>query len=910
MLVAAAPAAAQEVRVDARLRFHARFGAAPTAAAVTADAARAAAVAGTPDTHVRAVVRIRAAGRAALERHGARIRAVMGDVVTATLPLAALPALVAERDIVFIEAAAWLDAPRPVASADAGIRDSAATDDAGLDILRQRTGDAFDGATGAGVIVGIYDSGLDLSHPDFRDAAGDTRVLYAWDQAEAGSGPGVVGESVFDYGTECAAVQIDAGACPMRDRNGHGTHVAGIAAGDGSAAAGGAEPYRFIGAAPAADLIVVKGGDTGYTSDRLLDGVAYIFERAAQLGRPAVVNLSVGTQQGPHDGSTVFERALENMLGSGRIIVVAAGNQGNNVNETPAFVRQSLHAMGNVSTGTQAHELVVPGYEARAGMVNDAAVLELWYDGDDDLVVGVRAPSGELVARLEPGDSVIALSPEGAVFIDNAGQGRDPNNGDRMALISIFDADAEQPPVPGAWRIEVERVGGAGSGDYHLWLVGTNLNTTLELATLQLGTTNTHLVALPGTAARLITVGAHVTRHTWLGPDGSVQVYPFREALGDLAHFSSPGPRRDGVLKPDLTAPGKVVVAARSRDAGLWSPLPGFVDVGGEHAVLFGTSMATPYAVAVVALLLQFAPGLTPEEARTLLVETATADAFTARSFSVLPGGVPNVHWGYGKLNATAAVHTLPLPSGTLVAEAAPLPAPARVPARTGARTALLTLAVAPDSVEAVHLDVLAVDVEGGAPGTLFVARDDNDDGVLGDGDPVVGSAILTAGGGEQVVATGAVVKRGESARFLVGVAIGEGAVHGDRLALTMRPEASRFVGTLSGTVNAWQDAPPASASSDIALTVLGAEQRWSISENPVRSERLIVNFDEPPRTVRIYTLGGALVRDLLRGDAVERVEWLLDNEAGSGVSSGVYLLLVEFPDRTVTRKLLVLRSP
>ncbi|MGH7443835.1 MAG: S8 family peptidase, partial [Longimicrobiales bacterium] len=858
---------------------------------------------------VRAIVRIAPGGRAALERHGARIATVAGDVVTATLPLTALSALAQEPGVVFIEAAAWLDAPMPAVAAVSAASETESADDAQLDIVSQYRGTGFDGATGAGVIVGIYDSGVDLAHDDFLDDLGRTRVLYAWDQTVEGAPPGVLGASLFDYGYECTSAVIDAHTCPLRDNNGHGTHVAGIAAGDGSATGNGLPARRFIGAAPGADLIVVKGGDAGYTSDRLLDGVAYIFARAAALGRPAVVNLSLGTQSGPHDGSTVFERGLQNLLAAGRVIVAAAGNQGNNANEVPAFVRQSLHAMGDVDAGVQTHELVVPAYTAQPGMVNDAAVLELWYDGGDDLAVGVRAPSGALVARLLPGDSIIARSPEGAVFIDNAAHGADPNNGDRLALITIFDADAAAAPAVGAWRIEVERTGGTGSGAYHLWLVGSNLSTPVELPTLRLGTTNTHLVALPGTADRLITVGAHVARHSWFGPGSIMQNYPFQEQRGDIAHFSSPGPRRDGVLGLDLTAPGKVVVSARSHDAQLWAQLPSFVEADGQHAVLFGTSMATPYVAGTVALLLQYAPQLTPEQTRTLLVDGARSDEFTTRSYSDLPPAVPSVHWGYGKLDAAAALHALPIAGGRFAVAIAALPVPETVSARLDARTALLQLTVRPDSVEALHLQSLALTLSGDATGTVMIVEDVDGDGAIDGDEPVVGSMQVDFGAPSRVtVATDAVAARAALSQFLVGVALAPGTQHAAQFGVAFDPFASQFVGALSGDVNAWVEPPTAAASPLLAASVLAPDERWSLSENPVRSERVVLNFAEAARAVRVYTLNGRLVRELPMEQGTERIEWRLDNDDGALVASGVYLLLVEFADARVTRKLMVLR--
>src|SRR6185503_18468917 len=106
---------------------------------------------------------------------------------------------------------------------------------------------------------------------------------------------------------------------------GHGTHVLGIAGGDGSATGGGVPAYTYAGMAPKADLVVVK---TDMSDTGVLDGVAYVMNRATALGKPAVVNLSLGTLYGPKDGTSPFEAGIAALTGPGRVIVVAAGNDG------------------------------------------------------------------------------------------------------------------------------------------------------------------------------------------------------------------------------------------------------------------------------------------------------------------------------------------------------------------------------------------------------------------------------------------------------------------------------------------------------------------------------------------------------------------------------------------------------
>lgn len=618
------------------------------------------------------LVRVGPGGVEALERVGARIGVRAGDVVTAHLPAEAIEALEADPAIRFIEAASWLIPGRPALLAPGDARPGrsglegapamatdSAVDQIGVAGLRRRSGDRFFGLAGQGVLVGIFDTGLDLTHPDFRDEAGRTRIIYAWDQI-TGSGrpPGVVGDQIFEYGTECARPEIDEGGCPLTDLDGHGTHVAGIAAGTGAGTGNGLPAYRFTGVAPAAEMIVVRGGDSGYTSAQLLEGVAYIMARAAELGRPVVINLSVTTQAGPHDGSTLLDRGLDQLSGPGRIIVAGAGNQGVNANERPAFARALTHAMATLAPGgSETHQLIIPSYTPRPGVFNDGAVLELWYDGRDSLEVVITTPGGTAAATAT-GDSTLALTPDGAIFVANAVGGPQAINGDNQVLIAIADSSESTPPTTGEWEITVTRRGGTGTGEYHLWLVGGTFDSA-DLARLEGGATNSHTIGSPATADRVIAVAAYAGRHEWRGTDGDLERFPFEEPLGDIAFFSSPGPRRDGVLKPEITAPGKMVISSRAESGSTWTGLPWLVEEDGVHGALLGTSMAAPFVTGAIALLLQLEPGLTPERAREVITGTARRDRYTREPRTGEPAGTPNNQWGYGKLDIAAATRVL-----------------------------------------------------------------------------------------------------------------------------------------------------------------------------------------------------------------------------------------------------------
>lgn len=607
---------------------------------------------------VHALARVRRGGEAALRAAGASIGARAGDIVALRFPLAAIDAVAAASGVAVLEAAARLEGgAAAAAAAELPLATDSADDEIRVSSLRRRVDDRFVGLAGQGVIVGLVDSGLDLQHGDFLRPDGHTRVLAAWDQTATGTPPGVIDGQTFDYGAVCTPADIDGGDCPLDDTYGHGTHVAGIAAGDGSATGNDQPAFRFTGAAPEAGLIVVRG-DTASTflEDRVVDGVAWIFAMADALNRPAVVVLSLGAADGPHDGTTLSEQAFDNMSGPGRIIVAATGNQGASDNENPGFPDGPRHDEG---VAGDAVSLLVPAYNPLPDSLNDLLIAELWYDGADSLDIVVTTPGG-LEVRTPTGDSSLVDTPEGGLFVVNALDGV-ADNGDHQALILFADLDAAHPPAQGTWTITPEAAGlhsGTG-GAYHAWLDGY----ALDLAVLQIphlpGGTNRYLVARPASADRVLAVAAYASLHRWATVGGDAASIVFQEPVGDIAFMSAPGPRRDGVLVPDLAAPGKVVMSALARNATLWDGAPSLIEADDVHVALFGTSMAAPQVGGTVALLLQLDPTLDPGEVRELLVRTARQDAFTPHPYTGDPDAVPNVQWGYGKLDAAAAAQRL-----------------------------------------------------------------------------------------------------------------------------------------------------------------------------------------------------------------------------------------------------------
>lgn len=612
------------------------------------------------------LVRLRepvAAGLAALRRTGARVGTVVGDLATARVPIDALPRLVSAVELERVGPARRLsllnDSTMKVIRATA---------------VRRRDGDVWYGSAGHGVVVGIFDTGVDYAHEDFRDARGHSRILGVWDMGVGGTPP-----AGFGYGHVCDRASLTDGSCPTRDRDGHGTHVLGTAAGDGSAAGTGTA-YRYAGVAPAAELLVVRG--LAYTEDEIIDGVRWIFETAEALGRPAVVNLSLGRQGGPRDGTSSIAQMLDGLSGPGRIIVVAAGNDGANGNAEGAPPGRLFHAQAAPAVGVSADfQLRVPSRTPVTGACNDFGEIELWYDGLDRVDVSVIRPDGRTV-RAAFGALVAAPDADGLVLIDNASGGADPANGDHLALIEISDCPVDGAssgaPEPGTWTIRAVPTSPASGRPLHLWISQSSYGGGGRYSGVSENFDNAYTITVPGTAREVVTVGAFVTRLDWASLGGT-EGYGQREAIGDIAYFSGAGPTRDGRLKPELAAPGRAVISALSEDA--FRPPDSQIATDGVHWVLQGTSMAAPHVTGAVAALLQHDPTLGPAEVKSILASTARQDAFTSRPYTGEPPGTPNHQWGHGKLDVRAAVEALVDPAavaGVLVLPAADSVTPGR----------------------------------------------------------------------------------------------------------------------------------------------------------------------------------------------------------------------------------------
>ncbi|GMU23640.1 MAG: hypothetical protein AMXMBFR13_37180 [Phycisphaerae bacterium] len=486
--------------------------------------------------------------------------------------------------------------------------------------------------SGEGVIVAILDRGIDWRHPDFINPDGTTRIKWLLDMSNAGPNPCDPGDPPPVEYSEADINDALAGGPPIdsRDAVGHGTVTAGLAAGNGRAFGGG----KYRGMAPEADLIIVKltsegaPAHDGELAEAFFQGcnhtaLEWLDQKLTALGRPCVALINSGTQWGPIDGTSAVSRQIDEVFGehrSGRIYVAASGDEGG----------YDTHAGGDYSDAPTVVRFTKSNL--------DPAFLMLWYRGEAPAAVSISFDDGTVVGPVVPGEYVT---------------GQDG--------ISIYTYD---PPGTEFYPWQ------STSGDYAVWMYisGHIGGGTFEIAGLGPQTGRFDLYA-PGVSAVItfddhlvpgrltdysatqsaIVAGAHVSRTSYNDIDGFLRFADDEGLTGELWTHSAGGPTRDGRIGVDLTAPGHNAFAAYAPDS-YWATFRyNLIEDGdGWYGRAGATSGSAPIVVGAVALLLDLCPRLSAAQARQILRDTAVEDGFT--------GSVPNLEWGFGKLNMLAAM--------------------------------------------------------------------------------------------------------------------------------------------------------------------------------------------------------------------------------------------------------------
>ncbi len=572
------------------------------------------------------------ASREQLEALGVKVRSLNDGRATVTVPVNVLPLLAGRADIQTISLPTRV---RP--NLDRSVADTGAA------FLRSESGGVFSGSTGAGVVVGVVDSGIDFDHPDFTDTSGNTRILYLWDQ-QSGAGPS---PASYAYGREWTSTDIDGGLCTEADDPdawGHGTHVTGTAAGNGAAPDAGGSEYTYTGMAPNAHIVFVK---TDWSSTGIIDAMGYIFEKADDLGLPAVINLSLGTHLGAHDGTDPMEQEIDALVSAqaGRAVVVAAGNEGGD----------DIHAeiQTIAATSVIGPYFDIPSYTPKGGSDNDYVYLVGYYPSTDNLTVHLWSPSGNYYTRnMTAGCFFTATGSDGAVYVCNNASSVTFNQGttDREIVILIYDDSAGTPPANGAWHMALSGNTVAGSGWVDFWAV-SSLGNSGAIAEFTTHVDAQETLGIPATAADAVTVGAYITKTCWNSIDGTSPSYSGSNPIGDIAWFSSQGPTRDGRSKPDVAAPGMGIVSSLAQE--VTGSVTDTYETDTWHQLMQGTSQATPHVAGAVALLLEDDPTLDVSGIKSLLSSNAREDSWTAAYdvAGMMLGTTHNYRFGSGKLN-------------------------------------------------------------------------------------------------------------------------------------------------------------------------------------------------------------------------------------------------------------------
>ena len=461
--------------------------------------------------------------------------------------------------------------------------------------------------SGENVLIGFIDTGIDFKNPVFLGKDGKTRLVAIWDHEDQSGnepkdffcGSADLEEAINEAILSEKAYEI----VPSKDENGHGTFLAGIAAGKMT------EDGMFTGAAVDAkiamvklkpakkylrDFFFIKEDAIAYQENDIMTGLAYLRKLAKRLQLPLVVCLGVGSNQGGHTGATPLSRVM-GYMGSdiGTILVAAAGNE----------TGRSHHYLGMFSQKQEMEPV-----EIRVGEKERGFSLEFWAQAPEVYSISLLSPTGESIPRVPArlGRSEVAsfIFEKSVVYIDY--QIVEPISGGFLIVLRFQD------PTPGVWTIQVYNSLFI-SGRYDMWLP---MEGFLNPDTVFLKPNPDTTLCVPATGQQVISTSTY--NHT----DGS------------LYQHSSRGYTRDDKIKPDITAPGVSVYGPGKNN---------------QFVRKTGSSIAAAHVAGAAALLLEWAVGLGNRPA----MNTNDALTFFIRGADRRPDLVyPNREWGFGTLNA------------------------------------------------------------------------------------------------------------------------------------------------------------------------------------------------------------------------------------------------------------------
>lgn len=555
------------------------------------------------------------AGTESLEQQGVKINSHTGYIVTAMIPISSIENVASLPEVKYVQIGTPVNKKMDKARVTSGV-----------DKVQAGTSPLSAPFFGKGVVIGIIDTGFEYGHPNFYNKEHtEYRVKRVWEQnATTGTPP-----TGFNYGKEYISQDSILKKAYDTNNQSHGTHVTGIAAG-----ADHSNDNIYYGIAGEADIVLVSY--IGYDTD-VIDGIKYIYDYATSVGKPCVINLSIGSYSGPHDGTSSFDITADQMQGKGRLIVGASGNEGNkyiHISKTfsqsdticKTFLRSNNIAADIWGEAGKDYKVQVCVYDT---INNNNVYISPEYKASENV---------DITTRLKNNTSV-KDGASGYLYITSEINtlNKKPHFAINSTLSSVVAGNCVGIIIKStegtihAWSDESYRF---SSNNKPGWTDGDN---------------NISIAEVGGTGKQIISVGAYVSKNMFTNLNN--ETYGIGQYLNTLATFSSTGPTIDGRMKPDITAPGSVLASSLSSydtTQNTYRVKETTVDNKTYYyGIMGGTSMSTPYVTGVLATWLQADPNLTPDKVKAIFQKTAINDSYTG---DILPNG--NSTWGYGKIDA------------------------------------------------------------------------------------------------------------------------------------------------------------------------------------------------------------------------------------------------------------------
>lgn len=483
---------------------------------------------------------------------------------------------------------------------------------------------------GRDVIIGIIDVGIDFNHINFIDANGKSRVRRVYmPQDTTGISPVIDGDTLpgshYETAEQIALLTTDTPNAT------HGTHTTGTAAGSYMT-------NGLHGVAPEADLVLC-GMPALYDTD-IACTIKYIIDYAKREGKSVVISMSFSSQEGAHDGTSPLCRLFDELSDAGQIFVVSAGNN----------ARERIYLQHVFTNENDTVYTYIDNYSSSSSY---KGFVSSWSETDKPHYLGLTVidkytHSEVLSMPIMPiNDSAAVLNidsiPEflpyltGRVLYASAVE----DNGRFHSIVEMNVKAIESA----RYRVGIKIIGEPGEM-FRAWSSGIIMINDASVPGYTSAVRSSCISDL-ATADKVLSVGAYCTRRTIPSVSEGTYEYP-RSTPPDIAYFSSYGPDARGISRPDICAPGAVLISSGSRYVESWSAsLSSYVSINGVDYPYFGmmgTSMSAPYAAGVIALWLQHSPRLTVDDIRDILSATAIRDEYVLNGNSEM--------WGSGKIDA------------------------------------------------------------------------------------------------------------------------------------------------------------------------------------------------------------------------------------------------------------------